>query len=146
MAGRDGFGVTLERSNMTGSPVFAAIGNIVNVGGPEIERETYDVTAHDSTGGWREFIGGLKDGGEVSVELNYDPDIHDVLVGDFDDISARDYRLTWPTVEGQATGARWAFTAFMTGFAPEGPSDDKLACEITFKVTGKPTLTAAVEA
>lgn len=137
MAGIDSFGIALERSDMAATPVFAPIANVTNLSGPEIERETYDVTAHDSADGWREFIGGLKDGGEVSIEVNFDPRDHDALLADLDDVVARDYKITFPGAIGN-----WAFKAFMTGFSAEAPVDDKMSGEMTFKVTGKPVLTA----
>lgn len=139
MAGLDAFGIALQRSDMeAGTPTFTPIGNVTSVSGPEIERETYDVTSHDSEDGWREFIGGLKDGGEVSVELNYDPRKHDALVADFDDTEARDYKMVFPAPAG---GGSWEFKALLTGFSQEAPVDDKLSAELTFKVTGKPTIT-----
>ncbi|MFF4610317.1 phage tail tube protein [Streptomyces albidoflavus] len=137
MAGLDAFGIALQRSDMAPTtPVFTAIANVTSVSGPEIERETYDVTSHDSVDGWREFIGGLKDGGEVSLELNYDPRVHDDLVADFEDTEARDYKLVFPLSLGT-----WEFKALLTGFSQEAPVDDKLSAELTFKVTGKPTIT-----
>lgn len=139
MAGLDAFGTILERSDGAATPVFAPIGNATSVGGPEIERETLDVTAHDSPDGWREFVGSLKDAGEVSLEVNYDPREHDALVEDFDDIAPRTYRLTFPNGIGA-----WEFPAILTGFSPEAPHDDKLAAELTFKVTGKPVITGEV--
>lgn len=139
MAGLDAFGIKLERSDMEATPVFTAIGNITSVSGPEIERETYDVTAHDSPDGWREWIGGLKDGGEMSIDLNYDPRKHDELVEDFQDSAARDYKVTFPGTLGS-----WAIKAFLTGFSQESPVDDKMTATLTFKVTGKPVITPGV--
>ncbi|MFM9649955.1 phage tail tube protein [Streptomyces galilaeus] len=140
MAGLDAFGIALKRSDMAiPTPAFTAIGNVTNVSGPEIERETYDVTAHDSLDGWREFIGGLKDGGEVSIEVNYDPRKHDDLVADFEDAVPRDYKLTFPEGLGE-----WALKLILTGFSQEAPVDDKLAAEMTFKVSGKPVITEGV--
>lgn len=137
MAGIDGYGVVLSRGNGAGPPeVFTAVGNVQNLGGPELSRETYDVTAHDSPDKWREFIGGLKDGGEVSVEVHYDPDKHDTYITDFSDVNARSWRIVWPQALGQ-----WDFKAILTGFNPSAPVDDKLAAELTLKVTGKPTIT-----
>lgn len=137
MAGLDAFGIALERSDMVPTtPVFTAIANVTSVSGPEIERETYDVTAHDNADGWREFIGGLKDGGEVSLEVNYDPRKHDSLVADFDDKDARDYKLVFPGTLGS-----WALKMLLTGFSQEAPVDDKFAAELTFKVSGKPVIT-----
>lgn len=140
MAGLDAFGIALKRGDgATPTETFATIGNVTSVSGPEIERETYDVTAHDSIDGWREFIGGLKDAGEVSIEVNYDPRKHDVLVADFEDVNPRNYKLVFPDGLGE-----WALKLILTGFSQEAPVDDKLSAELTFKVSGKPTITAGV--
>ncbi|MDG9705544.1 phage tail tube protein [Streptomyces sp. DH37] len=137
MPGIDAFGIALQRSDMVeASPTFTAIGNVTSVSGPEIERETYDVTSHDSPDKWREFVGGLVDGGEVTLEINYDPSQHDTLIDDFADTEPRDYKLVFP----QSLGT-WDLTLLLTGFSPEAPVDDKLTAELTFKVTGKPTIT-----
>lgn len=136
MAGIDAFGVALQRSDMATTPVFAAIANVTSVKAPEIKRDTYDVTAHDSADGWREFVGGLKDGGEFSLEVNYDPRVHDDLIADFDDTAPRDYKLVFPQSLGE-----WDIKALMTGFSSEEPVDDKMTAELTFKVTGQPTIT-----
>ncbi|MFC5997109.1 phage tail tube protein [Pseudonocardia hispaniensis] len=136
MAGLDAFGTLLERGDGTPT-VYTPIANVTNIEGPETERDTYDVTAHDSPDAWREFIGGLKDAGEVTAEINYDPADHDTLLADYADAQPRDWRITWPT------GATWALKAILTGFSAEAPHDDKLAAEITLKVSGKPALTPA---
>jgi predicted secreted protein len=140
MAGLDAFGIKLQRGDgLTPTEGFVAIANVTSVKGPEVERETYDVTAHDSPNGWREFIGGLKDGGEVSVEVNYDPRAHDPLISDFEDSAPRNYKMLFPGTLGS-----WAFAAILSGFSQEAPVDDKLSAELTFKVSGKPTITAGV--
>jgi len=140
VAGIDAFGVALQRSDMDpDAPTFTAIANVTSVQGPEIERETYDVTSHDSADGWREFVGGLKDGGEVTLEVNYDPTKHDDLIADFEDTDPRDYKLVAPGGRGT-----WEFKAFLTGFSAEAPVDDKMSAELTLKVTGKPTITPGV--
>ncbi|MFD6874534.1 MULTISPECIES: phage tail tube protein [unclassified Streptomyces] len=137
MAGLDAFGTQLQRGDgATPSENFTPIANVTDITPPEIERETIDVTAHDSPDAWREFIGGLKDGGEVSIDVNYDPREHDLLLADFADSQPRNYKIVWPGTLGE-----WAFGALLTGFAPEAPHDDKLAASLTFKVSGKPTIT-----
>ncbi|MFI8830548.1 phage tail tube protein [Streptomyces afghaniensis] len=142
MSGIDAFGIALQRGDgVTPTEGFAAIGKVTNLSGPEIERETYDVTAHDSVDGWREFIGGLKDAGEVSVEVNYDPRVHDDLIADFEDTAPRSYKMVFPD---QAGGGNWAFKAILKGFSQEAPVDDKLSAELTFKVSGKPVITEGV--
>ncbi|GHF73915.1 phage tail tube protein [Streptomyces thermodiastaticus] len=137
MAGLDAYGIALERGDGQSTETFAAIANVTSVKGPEIERETYDVTAHDSPDGWREFIGGLKDGGDVTLTVNYDPREHDTLIADYADADPRNYKLVFP--QGLGT---WQLKLILTKFSQEAPVDDKLSAEITFKVSGKPVITA----
>lgn len=134
MAGLDAFGTQLQRGDGEASETFTAIANITEISPPAIERETLDVTAHDSPDAWREFLGGLKDGGEVSTDVNYDPREHDTLTEDFEDTDPRNYKIVWPGTLGSVD-----FTAILTGFEPGAPHDDKLSASLTWKVSGKPT-------
>ena len=134
MAGIDAFGTQLLRGDGGTPEIFTAIANVTSISGPGLSRETIDVTAHDSPDGWMEFVGGLKDAGEVSADINYAPSKHDTLVADFDDDEPRNYQLVFPD------STTWSIQAILTGFEPEAPYDDKLAASLTFKVTGKPTL------
>lgn len=136
MAGKSGFGAKLRRGDGTGGG-FTEIANVTNISGPSTEREDIDVSAHDSPGGWMEFVGGMKDPGEVSVDINYDPSVHDVLMDDYDEDDPRRWEIVWPE------GTTWRFRAFLSGFEPEAPYDDKLEASLSFKVTGKPELIPA---
>ena len=140
MAGLDAFGTQLKRGDgATPTEVFTAIANVTDITPPALERETLDVTSHGSPDAWREHIGGLKDGGEVEIEINYDPREHDALVADLEDEDPRNYKVVWPKSLGE-----WSFAAILTNFEPEAPHDDKLAASLTFKVSGKPTITTGV--
>lgn len=134
MPGIDGFGVVLNREVIPGSGTYEAIANITNLSGPSIEREQIDVTSHDSPDQWEEFVFGIKRSGEVSVDVNYNPSIHDLLLEDFDSPEPRSYQIIWP----DPAETTWTFDAGLTGFEPEAPVDDKLAASLTFKVSGKP--------
>lgn len=136
MPGLNAFGTELQRGSGTGTETFTPIANVTSIKGPELSRETIDVTAHNSTDAWMEFVGGLKDGGEVSLDVNYDPALHDALVADFDDVDPRNYKLSFPVTPAVV----WSFSAIMTEFSSEAPYDDKLAASLTFKVSGKPTI------
>ena len=136
MAGIDGFGTQFKRGDGGGPEVFTAIADATGISGPGLSRETLDVTSHQSPEQWMEFVGGLKDGGEVSVDVNYDPANHDALIADFDDDEPRNYQLVFPDPDETT----WAFSAILTGFEPDAPYDDKLSASLTFKVSGKPTI------
>jgi hypothetical protein len=46
-----------------------AIAEITSISGPNLTRGTIDVTNLDSTNGYREFIAGFRDGGEVTLSM-----------------------------------------------------------------------------
>lgn len=125
-----------------GGSAYVAIGQVANIGGPALARESIDVTTHDSPTMWREFIKSLKDGGEVTFQIIYDPALgtHDAATGvlsDFEEDSVvPNWRLTFP----DTGGTMWTFPGFLTGFNSQEPIDDKLAADITVKVAGAPTL------
>lgn len=131
MAGEDGFGTQLQRFN---GSTFETIASVTSISGPGLKRETIDVTAHDSPDGWMEFKGGLKNGGEVSADINRRPGVHDVLVDDLDDEDPRTYRLEW------TSGTAWTFDAILTGYEPDSPYDDKLSASLTWQLSGKPVV------
>jgi predicted secreted protein len=135
MSGINAFGTLLKRGNGAGTEIFTTIADVTSLTPPGISRETLDVTSHSSVGGWQEFAGGLKDPGECSADVNYQPLNHDALVADFEDTAPRNYQIVFPD------GTTWKFGAILTGFEPDAPYDDKLAATLTWKVTGKPTIT-----
>lgn len=139
----DGKGASLSRDNGTG---YDAIGSIMGgPTGPGWTRETYDVTTHDSTSGWREFIGGLIDGGEVTVDLHFDPqatigaeNIVTVIKGDMEASDPVSYELAWPE------GSKVEMDLLITNFNPTAPFDGPMTTPLTFKCSGEPTFTEAV--
>lgn len=143
MSGVDGFGTQFQRATtLTPGTVYETIANVTNIKGPGRKRETIDVTAHDSPSQYMEFIGGLKDGGEVSMDINYDPAevTHEDLDADFEDTAPRNYRIILlPGTDDEYT---WQIKGIMTELSDEFPYDDKMGRTLTIKITGKPTLTA----
>jgi predicted secreted protein len=140
MPGRDAFGTLFKRGNgATPTEVFTTIANVTNISGPERTRDTIEVTSHDSPEQWKEFLGGLKDGGELSLDINYDPSetTHD-LDDDFDDVNPRNYKIViLPGTDDEHT---WSIKGILTKLGDEFPHDDKMARSMTVKVTGKPNL------
>ncbi|MFH8805476.1 phage tail tube protein [Streptomyces sp. NPDC017936] len=140
MAGEDAFGTQLKRES--GAGTFQLIANVSDLSGPERSREAIEVTAHDSPNRYREFVKGLKDGGEVTATINYRPSetTHQALDADFEEDDLRNYQLVLlPDDPDEHT---WDFTALITGISDAFPIDDKMEREVTFKISGKPTLTA----
>ncbi|MGK5529364.1 phage tail tube protein [Streptomyces sp. URMC 129] len=141
MAGQDAHGTQFRRDT-TGTGSFQTIANVTDISGPDREREAIEVTAHDSPDKYREFIKGLKDGGEVSLTINYDPANTSIsaLDADFEEDDLRDYQIV--ILPGTADEHTWEFTALITALSDAFPSDDKMERDVTVKVSGKPVLTA----
>lgn len=141
MAGQDAFGTQLKRDS-TGSGSYVAIANVSDLSGPSRSREAIEVTAHDSPNQYREFVKGLKDGGEVTATINYDPQNSTIsaLDDDFEEKELRDYQIV--ILPGEAGEHTWTFSALITDLSDAFPVDDRAEREVTFKISGKPNLAA----
>lgn len=118
-----------------GSPeVFTDLAEVTNITGPNVVRETVDATHMASPNRYREFIAGLIDAGEVSVEMNYVPGgaTEILLNGCLEQVAVRNYRITAPNAEVLA------FSGFCTSRSAAIPLDDKMTMSATFKVSGDP--------
>ncbi len=130
-----GHGSAFERSDdNTSGGTFATVGEVLNIGGPGLAKDAVDATHMASPERWREFISGLKDGGEVSVELSFDPDdaTTTAALADCNSDVAGYYKVTFPDTTA------WGFAAIATGLEVGVPLDDKMTATITYKLTGKP--------
>jgi len=98
-----------------------------------------DVSNHDSTNEFREFIAGLIDGGEITFEANFkstDTTGQIALHTDFQAKTSRTCQLTLPDSLGNISGTAWC-TKYDFSF----PHDGEATISVTIKYTGKPTLT-----
>lgn len=138
MAGIDAFGTQWEvELDPVGNPgVFTAVADVTNIDVLDVEADTIDVSSHDSTDQWREFVAGMKDGGELSMELNYDPADHGTIFGLVGD-DPLGHKITLP----DSGAAEVTFDAIVTGFSAQAPYDDKLSATVTIKVSGAVTVT-----
>lgn len=129
------FGTLLKRATVT-------IAEVTKLDLPNLKLDTVDVTSHSSTGGWREFIGTIKDGGTFSVDINYVPitathkNATGGLLADLSAGTAAAYSIVLPDSPASA----WSFNALVTDFKASAPVDGKISATVTFKVTGQPTL------
>jgi predicted secreted protein len=137
MAGKDAFGTQFQRDS-TGAGAYVTIASVADGDGPNLSRESIDTTTHDSPNQYREFVKGLKDGGDANITLNFDPAqlTHVALRGDFEEKNLRNYRIVF--LPGDVDEATVTFAAMITDLGHAWPVDDKLEQEITFKISGPP--------
>ena len=128
------FGTTLMKGAVP-------IAELTNIPGPSLSAGTIDATSHDSlatANGYREFIQGVRDGGDISIEGNFIPGNpgQAALKTDFDAGTLDAYTITFPVV----MATTWTFKAIVTALETSSPYDDKASFTATLKVSGKPSL------
>lgn len=110
--------------------------SVTSITGPGVSADTIDVTAMDSPNAFKEYIGGLLDGGEVAIEAN-------MIKADFTAIltllKARAAVACTLTLSG-SLGA-FTFDAIVTKCEVKGAVTDAVTASYTLKVTGEVTLT-----
>lgn len=118
-----------------------AVGSLTSIGGVELTAETSDVTALDNKDGYKEFLGGFKDGGEVSLEgyLDGEDGGQEAMHEAFEDQELHECAIVFP----DAIGKNWSFKGVITKFSAGSASlNDALKFGGSVKISGKPTLAA----
>lgn len=130
-----GVGTLFQRETTTPG-TYATIAEINSISGPSLSRETIDVTSLDSTGGYREYITGFRDGGEVQLEMNFTLSGFNAFKDDFESDDTHNYRI----VMADAGATTLQFAGLVTAIPPNIQPDDKVTLSATIKVTGAVTL------
>lgn len=123
-------GVQLQRNNVL-------IAEITNFNGPSETARQVDVTSLDSTS--REYISGLRDGGEVSFDMNLVPG-DTAQQGLRADLAARTVQ-SFSIVLTDAGACTITFSALVTQFSIRGGVDDRVTASCSLKITGDVTYT-----
>jgi len=102
------------------------------------KREAVDASNADSPDNYREFIGGLRDGGQVTLSLIYDEADtgHIALKSDMESDTAGSYSIVFPAPISKT----WTLPALVVDIGREVPFDGKVTCDVVFKITGRPTV------
>jgi hypothetical protein len=137
-------GTTIEITKTGTPPTVAAIAQATGWSGPRMTRNEIDVTNLLSTA--KEFLLGLKDPGEFSIDVNYDlADPGQKLA--WDELGKNenlDVKVTFPLVAPATTPGSFAFQALVMNFETAGRADDKVTGTLTLRITGDVTAVAPV--
>jgi hypothetical protein len=130
-----GFGAVFAYLS-TDPSTYTDLAEVLSVTPPSISVETIDATHMASDDGFREHIPSLKDGGEVTVNMNY-VEASATLLQTLVLAGKETFRITFP---GSST---YVFSGIPIAFSfDDVVIDDKVAMSLTIKVTGKPVFTA----
>lgn len=123
------------------------IAQITGIEGPGMTKETIDVTALDSTGGYRKFISSFRDGGDVSLTMNYTRDGYDAMKAAYEADCDFDYEIVLPdgnrdnpictTSLDTAKNTTFQFKGIVTELPISVSTDSQVTMNVTVKVSGK---------
>jgi len=130
------FGLGTEL-RMSIAAVFTAIPYLQSISGPDETFDTIDSTTHTSieNGGYREFITGLADGGELTTTINWhaDEETHQALQAAQKARELVSFQLYWPQFDEDNL---CDFNGYITGLTRASPTDEKITRDLTIKITG----------
>ena len=129
-----GYGAIVERS--TDGTVFARIPECKSVSVPSSEQDYIDVTSLDSPDGYREYIKGLKDMGEISLTVGYTAEGYTQQIADQNLNGAIYYRTTLAPQPDQTTGDVFEYRGFPRVAMSDGAVDGVLDMTVTIRTTG----------
>jgi len=131
-AGTSGFGTYLIWN-------YQKVAELTNIEGPSQSMDTIDVSNHSSADMFKEYIAGLRAGGEVSLEGNFiysDTNGQIALKNDVQSGTPRNFKIVPP----MALGISWEGIGLANGFNTTFPYGEKTGVTGTITVTGKPSL------
>lgn len=131
-----GVGATLSKD--TGGGTYESVGEVISISGPSMSRSTIDTTHLGVTGGYRTFIAGLRDPGQVTFTINYTRTDYDTLKSDFESDSEQSYAIELPDDDNTA----FLFGGLVTELPLTIPADDRVTGDITIQVSGQVTISS----
>jgi predicted secreted protein len=133
-----GVGAIFKRGDGTSSETFTAIAEVNSIDGPGMTRDTIDTTSLDTAGGFRTYITGFRDGGDVTLVMNFTRDGYEAMRIDFTTDDSVNYQIVLPD-EGATT---LDFAGRVTDLPMSIVPDDKITMTVTIKITGEVTLSS----
>ena len=116
--------------------IWVDIAEITNLGGPDMSKDTIDVTSLDSVGGYRKFISGFRDGGTISITMNFTRAGYEMMKNDFDSDLLRNYEIFLPDTDETSL----EFEGLVTELSLTNSTDSQITADVSIKVSGEPVL------
>ncbi len=118
-----------------GSTTVTQLTNIVP---PGFDSDDIDVSTHDSLDGFREFIKGMTDAGEIEIEGNF---LYSNYSTCYELMMTRTLQSVTVVLPTLPSNTIFSCSGYVKSLGCEDPVDDKIPFSSTIKVSGKPTLT-----
>src|SRR6266852_2118323 len=118
----------------TGAGAWALVGEVVNIGGPEVDVNPIKASNLQSPNQAHEYIPGMGEGGTVKLDINFTRAMMTQMYAYYR--TAKNWRITLSDATTVCT-----FTAFWSKYGNEEQLEGAQMTPIELKVTGKPVWT-----
>ncbi|WP_444461613.1 phage tail tube protein [Rhodobacter capsulatus] len=120
------------------TPVWTTLTGVGEITLPEIEVDDIEVTNMDSSGRQKEYIAGLSDGGDVSLDIQWEPgNATDVLLlSIYETRETVQIKFTVPKIAG-GTAYTTVWRGYLKSYKRVAPVDEVKKATVTFKISSK---------
>lgn len=135
-----GIGIIFQVNTGASPDTWQTLAEVFELSPPNAQVDDIDATHYASPDRTREFISGLTDLGEMTVNMNYIPgsESDNYILAWRQSGANRLCRIVYPT----SPNLQDTFQAYPKGYEPALPLDDKLTANLTLKVAGAVTRAA----
>ena len=138
------YGSDFKVGNDGTTETFATVAEVLDISGPNMSQDTIEVSSQDSANGWREYIAGWRDAGEVSISANWIPssatqDGTTGVLSKFLDSDTHNYQIITPVGSDGTGSVTISMTGIVTGFGVNLPLTEQAKVDFSIKLTGAVT-------
>lgn len=130
-------GTLLKIGDAASPEVYTTVPECKRLSGPSVRFDMLDVTSHDTSGFFREWIPGLADGEKVSAEVNWRPSnaVHKGIRVDQYARTNRNFKLVFPDSADNTV----VMSTYIESWVPRTDVGVEMSAALQLKITGSPT-------
>jgi len=122
-------GALLKISDGASAPTFTAVPELRSINGPSMTSEDIDVS-HLGSSGYRDYIAGFKEAGEITGEVNWTQAGYATLLTLFNSGALKNMKLIF------SDATDYVFVGRIKGLPITAQTGDAVRFNITIKITG----------
>lgn len=130
----------------TDGSTYADLPECKGIAVPTAEVEYQDATHLESPGGYREYVTGLKDAGQIEIPCGYSSAAYETAHGYMANDTLVYFKTTMPLETGQATGDVFVCTGYVVPKLETNAVGDIISMMVAVRITGQPTFTKGTAA
>ena len=145
-------GTIIRYFNKTDS-AWESLGGVSDISGPDFSKDEIEVTALDTSGGFKSYIGGLKDAGNMTLEMNFTQSsfatLFDIFLKEGDegvfwfavilnDPPRNAEAVTDRSASPQQTRSAFWFQASINQTPIRASAGDRVTSTVTLRISGEP--------